>query len=319
MSKESVLVTGGAGFVGSVLVRKLLEKDYDVTVFDNLFRNGSNLAELTSNPNFHFIKGDVTDYGQVSKLKDYDGVINLAAIVGEPWSSKLHALAWNVNVDGISHIAEKFGRKSKLIFASTGSVYGKVPSGLCKETDECEPLGVYGKSKLMAEEYMQDFRYGDKYVGLIYRFSTGAGVSPNMRFRLLPNTFTWNAHWEKSLVISQAEFRRSFISVQDMADSFIYGLENFDKMLYAYNKPVYNVGHPENNWTKRQLAEYVCSKTGASLFINDEMYKDPDQRDYEIDFTRLKSVGFECKDTMDKIIDDLLKVVPFYDSIPALD
>lgn len=316
MSKERVLVTGGAGFVGSVLVRKLLAQDYHVTVFDNLFRNGSNLAELTSNPNFHFIKGDVTNREDFKKLKGFDTVIMLAALVGEPWCKKLPSLAEYVNFDGIINTLDRFAGESKLLFASTGSVYGKVPSGLCKETDECKPLGIYGTSKLRAE---LEFFFGQDYDGIIYRFSTGAGVSYNQRWRLLPNTFCWDAYWNKSLVISQPDFRRSFISVQDMADSLIFGIENYDSMKHEFERPVYNVGHPENNWTKRQLAEYVCQKTGASLFINDDMYKDPDQRDYEIDFTRLEKVGFKCKDTMDKIIDDVLKVVPFYDSIPALD
>lgn len=315
MSKENVLVTGGAGFVGSILIRKLLSQGYKVTVLDNLYKDGRNIAELTKNENFTFINADVTDKKQMShlgKLYNFDVVVALAGLVGAPICHKYPSLSREVNYEGVYNTLKHFGEGKKFIFSSSGSVYGNVPSGLCVETLCPKPLSEYGEDKLLAE----DLLFGD---ALIYRFSTGSGYSQNMRIKLLPHEFCHDAFYTKTIVISQPEFQRSFISVQDMADSIIFGIENYQAMLDRYPDGIFNVGKDSNNWSKRELAEYVCSKTGAKLFINDDLYFDADGRNYSISFDKIKSVGFECKYTMENIIDEVLKVMPFYPDKPRID
>ena len=143
---ENILVTGGAGYVGSVLVRKLLAYGFKVTVFDNLFKDGKNLTPLLLNPDFTFVKGDVTDRKQLENLakkNKFDGVIGLAALVGEPICKKYPSLAKAVNYNGVVNTRVAF-QDSKFIMASTGSVYGNIPDGLCVETLSPNPLSVYG-------------------------------------------------------------------------------------------------------------------------------------------------------------------------------
>ena len=274
MSKETVLVTGGAGFLGSVLVRKLLNKGYKVTVLDNLYKDGRNIAELTKNENFTFIYADVTDkkhMKELGRLHHFDTIIALAGLVGAPICHKYPTLSREVNYEGIYNTFKNFGDGKKFLFSSSGSVYGNVPTGLCVETLAAKPLSEYGEDKLLAEDLLA----GD---ALIYRFSTGSGYSPNMRIKLLPHEFCHDAFYTKTIVISQPEFQRSFISVQDMADSLIFGIENYEAMLNRYPDGIFNVGKDSNNWSKRKLAEYVCSKTNAKLFINDDLYLEDDSR-----------------------------------------
>jgi nucleoside-diphosphate-sugar epimerase len=172
--------------------------------------------------------------------------------------------------------------------------------GICTEDSPLNAVSLYGDTKKVAEIAVRD-----EPNTISYRFATGFGVSPCMRVNLLVNDFTHQAMTNKCLNIFQADFRRTFIHVRDMSRAFIFGLKNYSRM--SHN--IYNVGANNLNWTKRELAEYIAGKTGA--FVNyAETGKDLDQRDYEVDYSRIKNNGFGCSVTMEQGIDELMKVVP---------
>lgn len=305
-----ILVTGGGGFVGSVLVRRLLGMGgVKVRVLDNLFRPAPHLVQLCGNPDFEFHCGDVTSIEDVQKaVKDVDAIIHLAALVGEPICNRYKALCMDVNYGGTRKLIENIDKNVQFYFASTGSVYGDLGNSLCTELSPLKPISGYARSKVYAEELVEEFG------GTIFRFSTAAGVSYNPRLNLLPNDFTWQAVNNKSLVVFQADFKRSFVDVDDMAWAFQYALANWDLV----EPGVYNVGHPDANWTKRELAEYIKSKTGCAVFYGDG-YTDPDQRNYSISFDKILATGWKPKHTLENSIDALIKSSSILSHKPKFD
>lgn len=302
MKKEKILVTGASGFVGSVLVRNLLKYGFQVVGMDNFFRDHNNsLLEPSIHYDFSFVEGDVTKIENVKRaIQDCEAVVHLAALVGEPICEKYRNMAHSVNIDGTLNVLSCLENRS-LVFASTGSVYGKI-EGVCNEQSPTRPLSVYGKTKLIAEEAV---RSTNNTVSL--RFATGMGVSPNIRFDLLVNDFVKRALQEKVLVIYQADARRTFINVRDMCSAITLSLS------YLFRYPdesgkVYNCGDNDLNATKRYLAELVGKKTGCNIFYGAEGYVDPDQRDYEVDYSSIKQdLGFMMDYSMTDTIEHLIK------------
>ena len=296
-----ILVTGGGGYVGNVLCRDLLTRGYKVRCVDNFHKGQCDaLIELITYPNFEFVHGDVTNIEDVKQMVDgVDGIVHLAAIVGFPQCAKQPSLAKAVNVDGTKNILKYRNEDTPLIFASTGSVYGAV-EGTCTEESPLNTISLYGETKRDAE-----FMVREASNTVSYRFATGFGVSPCMRVNLLVNDFVYQATLNKCLNIFQADFRRTFIHVRDMSRAFIFGLENYNQMKHK----VYNAGANTLNWTKRELAEHVSELTDAVVNYA-ETGKDLDQRDYEVDYSKLLDEGFKCKVSMKKGIDELLKVIP---------
>lgn len=299
-----IAVFGGAGFGGSVLVNQLLNRHYKVKVLDNLYKSGKPLIQYGGNPNFEFVYGDTTNKEDVVKFldDDIDGILLLAAIVGAPSCAQLPSLAHAVNVEGTRNVVNAKRDETPLFLTSTGSVYGKVED-VCTEESPTNPLSVYGITKLLSEQIVLE-----KPNTIVYRYSTAAGISPAFRINLLPNEFVWRGYHEKSLTVFQADFKRSFVSIQDMMLSLIYGIENFNLMYDAYR--VYNVGDSEANWTKRELAEYVKNLTHCYVNFADSGYVDPDQRSYHVSFDRIYSVGWRPSQTMDETMNQLYRTVP---------
>lgn len=300
--KPLVVVFGCAGYIGNYMARYLISCGYRVHGVDNFWKgHGDALLGLVSNPDFTFKFGDVTnDYDIQSNLEGADYIINLAGIVGFPACKRHPVLAKAVNQDAAIRIAQLKRDKVPLFFASTGSVYGKVED-ICTEESPTNPQSLYGVTKLNAEHEIAKY-YPNT---LIYRFATAFGVSPCMRVNLLVNDLVYQAMTNRSIAIFQADFRRTFIHISDFCRSVEFGLDNISSLKYN----IYNVGSPENNWTKRQLAEYIKVKTGCSLFYND-VGEDLDQRDYEVDYSKIYAEGFECKVTMAEGIDELIKATP---------
>ena len=298
---KKVLVTGGGGFVGNVLVRRLLQYGYDVRVLDNFIKGCHGLMELAANPHFEFLYGDVTDFKTCKKaVKDVDGVIHLAAIVGFPDCAKQPGLAEAVNIKGTQNMLVASCDKP-FVFASTGSVYGKV-EGICTEESPLNAQSWYGITKYEAEKAVTA---RDNTVA--FRFATGFGLSPNMRVNLLVNDFVYKAIYDKALIIFQADFRRTFIHVQDMAKTFHLGLTGL--LGGNLKHKVYNAGGDHLNWTKRELVEYVASKTGCLVHYA-EIGEDPDQRDYAVDYSKWYAEGFVPDYTMEVGIDQVIKAAP---------
>ncbi len=295
-----ILIWGGAGFIGSVLVKKLLDKDYEVVVVDNLFKGGDSLLQYVNNKNFSFKKADISKEEEVKKIHEdtYDGVIILSGIVGLPACNKHPSLAKAVNEDGWEYVARHKG-DTKIVAASTGSVYGIVKDELCNEETPVNPQSLYGVTKLKGEEFILATPNS-----VALRFATCAGVSPNMRLNLLPNYMTHEAMTNRFLSIFEGNNMRTFIDIRDFADSLIYALENIDNLKYQ----VYNVGTEDNNWTKRQLAEHIKEKTGCHVSYA-ETYKDEDVRDYACDYSRMHEAGFKINNSIPDMIEDLMKSI----------
>lgn len=296
---DKILVTG-AGYVGSVLVGQLLEKGYKVRAVDNFYKgNCDALIPYCSNENFEFTFGDVSSVSDVTKMtQGVDAVIHTAGIVGFPICQKHPGLSKLVNVIGTQNMVDQ-ARHIPFIFTSTGSVYGKL-SEVCTENSPTNPQSTYGEHKRIAEKIVLEYDNA-----LVYRFSTGFGVSPSMRVNLLVNDLVFQAYSNRCITIFEADAQRSFINVKSMAESLIFGLENFYKLKYK----IYNVGHPSSNWTKRQLAEYIKEKTGC-LVNYAEIGKDLDSRNYSISFERINAEGWRDSRTIEDGIEELLRVCP---------
>jgi len=296
-----ILVTGGAGFIGSVLCERLLEQNHEVHCLDNFSNSGQNsISGLLHNPNFSFEKYDVSNY-YLTKSFNYDAIVHLAGLVGFPKCANNQTLSRIWNIDSTSSmIALARKVKCKFLYASTGSVYGKIDN-ICTEESKTNPVSTYGLHKLEAEQLVRDY---DGSISL--RFATGFGVSRSPRFDLLPNTFVFNAIKDGLLAIFQKDARRTFISVEEMANSFIFALNNYDNS----NHQVYNVGNESLNMTKYDLAESIKKYLSFKTIYTDGV--DPDQRDYEVSYQRLREFGHEVKNDMDIQIQKLIKCWRLY-------
>jgi len=293
-----VLVTGGAGYIGGVLVPELLER-YKVRVLDNLIYGYDGIIPHLGNPNFEFVRGDIRD-GNVIKnvLKDVDFVIHLAAIVGYPACKAKPQLANETNYLSTKNLVNQC--KVPIIFASSGSNYGNI-KGDCNEETQLNPLTEYGWSKVKAEEEIQK---NSDYI--IYRFSTGFGLSPRMRLDLLVNDFLFKAMKDKELIIYEKDYWRTFIHVKDMAESLIFALENFEKM----NHEIYNVGNETLCLTKEDVALKIKNYVDYYLKFA-EFGRDPDQRNYKVSFKKMRSLGFKTKYDLDYGIREMMKAFEF--------
>jgi nucleoside-diphosphate-sugar epimerase len=304
----NILVTGCGGYVGSNLCKTLIEKGYSVVGMDNFAKGHADaLIPLMTNPKFKFMYGDVSVKKDVkAAMQDIDGIIHLAAIVGFPACKRQPGLSKLVNVEGTRNIVEAAEFKIPIVYASTGSVYGKV-DGICTEQSPTNPVSEYGIDKLAAEQIVIE---QENTVAL--RFATGYGVSPCMRVNLLVNDLVYQAVKNRSFSVFEADASRTFIHVKDMAKCFILMLERLLNELPT--EKVYNAGSKDSNMTKRQLSEYIKAKTGCHVFYGN-VGKDLDQRDYEVDYSKLESLGFKPDYTLEQGIDELIKVTPILQGI----
>lgn len=305
----TILVTGCAGYVGSNLCKTLIDRGYSVVGMDNFAKGHADaLIPLMTNPDFKFVYGDVSVIADVERVlcDKVDGIIHLAAIVGFPACKRQPGLSELVNVRGTENIVMRSNTKTPIVYASTGSVYGKV-DGVCTENSPTNPVSEYGVHKLAAENLVTSH---DNTVAL--RFATGYGVSPCMRVNLLVNDLVYQAVKNRSFSVFEADASRTFIHVKDMAKCFIFMLERL--LAGLPTEKVYNAGSKESNMTKRQLSEYIKEKTGCHVFYGN-IGKDLDQRDYEVDYSKLEALGFKPDYTLEQGIDELIKVTPILQGI----
>ncbi len=296
-TKMKILITGGAGFVGSTLVPILLQKGFDVTVIDNLMYHQDSLLGNALNKNFHFILGDVRNEAVMKPaIRDTDAIIHLAAIVGEP-ACRMHPdLANSVNLKASELINNLRSKNQTLIFASTGSNYGKV-DGVCTEETPLNPLSLYGITKTAAEKI-----FLEKGACIAYRFATGFGISPRLRLDLLPNDFAYRAVHERFIAVYEKDFRRTFIHVRDMAKAFAFALEHITEM----KNNIFNVGHESMNLSKEALVNKIKERTDFQAHFA-PVGHDPDQRDYEVSYEKIRKVGFTTDISIDEGVGELVK------------
>tara|TARA_R100000234_G_scaffold115976_2_gene92508 strand:+ start:24624 stop:25553 length:930 start_codon:yes stop_codon:yes gene_type:complete len=299
MSKK-IFITGGAGYIGSTLIPQLLQRDYDVTVYDNLRSGGDGIIHNFLHPRFKFIKGDILDKPLLWKsMKEHDVVIHLAAIVGYTACRKDEDYSYKVNHWGTKNVIDGLDGEQLLLFGSTGSNYGTI-EGICTEESELNPLSIYAKSKTLAEQEV--LKYDNS---IAYRFATAFGISPRLRLDLLINDLSYSAFTQKYIAVYESHFMRTFIHIKDIARSFRFAIENSDKM----KNEVYNVGSWDMNYSKRDVCEMIRQKTDCYVHYAD-FDGDADKRDYVVSYDKISKLGFNCKYTVEEGIDDLLKIFP---------
>lgn len=294
-----ILVTGGAGYIGSVLVPKLLRDGHMVTVVDNFMYNQPTLLQHCISSNFDVVRADVTNYATMNTLygKGWDLIIPLACLTGAPLCGYNPATAEDVIVESIEHVCEQVHSKTKIIYPTTNSGYGKGGDQECTETDELKPVSLYGKWKCKAEDEI--IRRGNS---VSLRLATAFGVSPRMRLDLLVNDFVYRAVNDRVIPIFEGHFRRNFIHVQDICGAIQHTIANWDTM----KNQAYNVGLSNANLTKLELAKLISGHTQAEI-IEVVGGQDPDKRDYIVSNKKLESTGWKPVLTLHDGIDELIK------------
>lgn len=295
---ERVLVSGGAGYIGSVLVRLLLEEGYKVRVIDNLMFGGEPIVDLLNNPNFEFVKGDIRNKEDLVKAcKDVDYAAHLAAIVGDPACAKDPSLTTSINTDGAQlfyKTAQESGIK-KFIFASTCSNYGKMedPNDMVKEDSKLAPVSLYAETKVAFEKFLFSQDKNTKTIPTVLRFSTVYGLSPRPRFDLTVNEFTKELALGRELEVFGEQFWRPYCHVTDLARSVIAVIKASDEKV-AFN--VFNVGNTKENYQKQMIVDEIKKQLPDAKVSYVKKNEDP--RDYRVSFDKIAE-ELDFKTTMD--------------------
>jgi nucleoside-diphosphate-sugar epimerase len=295
-----VLVTGGAGYIGSILCERLLDAGFHVTVVDNLIYGQRSLFQLCSNPCFDFVFGDARSEELMRGLIDRaDVLIPLAAIVGAPGCDRDPWLATSVNLDAVVLLKRLRRANQLVIFPTTNSGYGTKSGDIhCTEETPLEPISLYGRLKAEAETELLNAPNT-----ITLRLATVFGFSNRMRLDLLVNTFVYEAVKDRYIVIFEKDFKRNYLHIRDVADCFVHCIQHSDRMV---GRP-YNVGLDAANLSKEELALQI-KRHVPNLYIHfSEIGSDPDKRNYIVSNQRLREAGFEARRTLDDGIQELIK------------
>ena len=299
---KKILVTGGAGYIGSKLVTKLLNIGYEVTVVDVLKFSSKSLNHLFSDRNFHFIKGDVRNKKLMKNLVEKNEfIIPLAALVGAPLCKKYKKEAISVNLNSIKFLMKLVAkRKKKVIYLTTNSGYGVGEKNkYCDENSPLKPISLYGRTKVQAEKIVMSY---NNSIG--FRLATVFGYSYRMRTDLLVNNFVFKSLNEKKLTLYEPHFRRNYIHVDDVVAGIVYSIKNFIHL----RTNVYNLGLSSANLTKYMLAKKIKDKIKHLKIKIVQNKKDPDQRDYYVSNRKIEKRGFKAKVSIEKGISELIQV-----------
>jgi nucleoside-diphosphate-sugar epimerase len=296
----NILITGGAGYIGSILTPRLLSLGHKVTVIDSFMYGQTSLLDCCHNTDLTIVRGDIRHPDFVKKhLAKADVIIPLACLVGAPVCNQKPIEARTINLDAIKMLADLSGKGQIILSPTTNSGYGIGEEGLfCTEETPLRPVSLYGTLKVELEEYLLAT---GRAVSL--RLATVCGISPRMRLDLLVNDFTYRAVTDRFVILFEAHFKRNYIHVQDVASAFIHAIKNFDTM----KNQAYNVGLSEANLSKMELCLEIKKQVPDFCIMESEIGKDPDQRNSIVSNEKIEKTGFKPQVSIQQAISELIK------------
>lgn len=296
----NILVTGGAGYLGSTMVPDLLLLGHKVTVLDNFLYQQASLNHVCHHPNFSVVKGDIRIESVMAPLmKRADIVIPLAALVGAPICSQDPVGATTVNHDAITLMLKLLSKQQMVLMPTTNSAYGTGDqNNFCTEDSPLNPISLYAKEKVGIEKELMQ-----RENAISFRLATVFGMSPRMRIDLLVNDFTYRAVYDRFVVLFESSFKRNYVHVRDVSRVFQHAIDHFDKM----KGQIYNVGLSDANVSKRELCEHIQKQVADFVFLDAPVGKDPDQRNYIVSNAKIEATGFKPMYSLDAGISDLIK------------
>jgi nucleoside-diphosphate-sugar epimerase len=296
-----ILVTGGAGYIGSVLVPALLDGGHRVTVLDNFMFDQASLAGICHHRCFRLVRGDVRSMQTMAPLvKEADVIIPLAALVGAPLCDRDPLAAESINRDAVVNMLGLLSKQQRVLMPISNSGYGIGETGkFCTEQTPMRPLSLYGRTKVEVEQAL----LGRHENAISFRLATVFGMSPRMRFDLLVNDFTQRACRDGFIVVFEGHFKRNYIHVRDVARAFIFAIDHFEAMR---GEP-YNVGLSDANLSKLELCAAIQRHKPDFVYMESEIHEDPDKRDYIVSNAKIEATGFRPAYSLDDGIPELIK------------
>ncbi|MFP4473749.1 MAG: NAD-dependent epimerase/dehydratase family protein [Candidatus Omnitrophota bacterium] len=296
----NVFVTGGAGYIGSILVPRLLRDGHTVTVLDNFMYGQTPLLDHCLSQNLKIVRGDARNKDLVERLlKEQDVIMPLACLTGAPLCARDPWAAREVILDAVQLILDLRRPEQRMIYPTTNSGYGVGEKGkFCDETTPLRPVSLYGRLKVEAETAL--LASGN---AITLRLATAFGMSPRMRLDLLVNDFTYRAVYDRAVILFEASFNRNFIHVRDIAEAFVFAMDNFEAM----KDQAYNVGLSDANLNKQELCDRIKKYVPEFYYIESEIGQDPDKRDYLVSNEKIEAAGYRPGVSLDEGIQELVK------------
>ncbi|MDO9117763.1 MAG: NAD(P)-dependent oxidoreductase [Nitrospira sp.] len=295
-----VLVTGGAGYIGSVLCKQLLDRGHRVTVLDTFMYRQNSLLDCCAFDTFRVVRGDCRDERIITDLlRDADVIIPLAALVGAPLCNRDRVGAYTINFEAVQMLSKLTSQQQQIIFPVTNSGYGIGQPGVpCTEDSPLRPISLYGETKVKAERVVLD-----RGNAITLRLATVFGASPRMRMDLLVNDFVWRAVHDRAVVVFEGHCKRNYIHIRDVVKAFLHSMDQFERM----KNRAYNVGLDDANLSKLELCQEIQRHIPQFVFFEAPIGEDPDKRDYIVSNERMLSTGFKPDWSLGRGIQELTK------------
>jgi nucleoside-diphosphate-sugar epimerase len=295
-----VLVTGGAGYIGSVLCKQLLDRGHRVTALDSFLYRQNSLLDCCAFETFRVVRGDCRDERIITDLlRDADVIIPLAALVGAPLCNRDRVGAYTINFEAVQMLTKLTSQQQQIIFPVTNSGYGIGQPGVpCTEDSPLRPISLYGETKVKAERVVLD-----RGNAITLRLATVFGASPRMRMDLLVNDFVWRAVHDRAVVVFEGHCKRNYIHIRDVVKAFLHAMDHFESM----KNRAYNVGLDDANLSKLELCREIQRHIPQFVFFEAPIGEDPDKRDYIVSNERILSTGFKPDWSLERGIQELTK------------